>query len=406
MNKHLAQFARLRVALLIESSRAYGRGILSGVAKYIRQHGHWAVFLQEQSLCDDLPAWLENWEGDGIITRIENQALAGLIRKLGVPAVYLRNVPPELKAHCIVTDNSAVSRVAFDHLRERGFRHFAFCGFNGADYSDERRDSFAQFVTQAGLRCHVYGASPSSGQWSTAAYEEEGLKDGELVARWLRQLPKPAGLMACNDMRGQQVLDACRSTGLAVPEEVAVIGVDNEDVLCDLSDPPLSSVVPNTERIGYEAASLLARMMDGQRPRPERLQIEPAGVTARRSTDVLAIEDRPIAAAARFIREHACEGIDVGDVLRVVPMSRSTLERRYEKVMGHSPKYDILRFRLDRAKELLAETDFPVALVAEKIGFEHTEYLNIIFKKKTGLTPAQFRAQSRMADAADRLPAR
>ena len=405
MNKRLAPFDRPRVALLIESSRAYGRGILSGIAKYIRQQGHWAIFLQEQSLCDDLPAWLENWEGDGLITRIENRALAGFIKRLGAPAVYLRNITPNLKAPSIVTDNPAVSRVAFSHLRERGFRHFAFCGFNGADYSDERRESFAEFVGEAGLRCHIYGQARSSGQFSTVTYEEEGLKDGEQVARWLKELAKPVGLMACNDMRGQQVLDACRTIGVAVPEEVAVVGVDNEEVLCDLSDPPLSSVVPNTERIGYEAASMLARMMAGQKPPGERLLIEPSGVITRRSTEVLAIEDRRIAAAARFIREHACEGIDVGNVLRAVAMSRSTLERRYTKVMGHSPKYDILRFRLDRAKQLLVETDFPVALVAEKIGFEHTEYLNIIFKKKVGLTPAQFRARSRIADAADRLPA-
>jgi LacI family transcriptional regulator len=132
--------------------------------------------------------------------------------------------------------------------------------------------------------------------------------------------------------------------------------------------------------------------------------VGPSGVVTRRSTDVLAIEDRQIAAAARFIREHACEGIDTSDVLRAVPMSRSTLERRFQKVMGHSPKHEILRFRLARARQLLAETDFPVALIAEKLGFEHTEYLNVIFKKKAGLTPSQFRARSRIADAADRLP--
>jgi LacI family transcriptional regulator len=403
MNKPATWLNRPRVALLIESSRAYGRGTLSGVAKYIREHGHWSVFLQEHSLCDDVPSWLEHWGGEGIITRMENQAMANVLRHLCVPTVYLREVPPNLEFSSVLTDNAAVSRFAFDHLRERGFRHFAFCGFNGADYSDERRESFSQLVGEAGLRCHVFGASPSKRNLSTAKYEEEGLKDGESVAGWIQELPKPVGLMACNDMRGQEVLNACRAVDVAVPDEVAVIGVDNEEELCELSDPPLSSVVPNTQRIGYDGAALLDRMMQGQKLAPQRFLVEPAGIITRRSTEVLAIEDRQIAAAARFIREHACEGIDVGDVIKVAAMSRSTLERRYAKLIGHSPKSDILRARLNRAKQLLTETDFPLALIAEKIGLEHTEYLGRIFKKKIGLTPARFRSRSRAADQADNL---
>lgn len=354
-------------------------------------------------MCDDVPAWLENWEGEGIITRMENRAMAGVLRRLRVPTVYLREVPLNLKFSSVLTDNAAISRFAFEHLQERGFRHYAFCGFNGADYSDERRDSFSQLVSETGLPCHVFGASPSERNLSTAKYEEEGLKDGQSVAGWIQQLPKPVGLMACNDMRGQEVLNACRAADVAVPDEVAVIGVDNEEELCELSDPPLSSVVPNTQRIGYDAASLLDRMMQGRKLQPQRFLVEPIGVITRSSTEVLAIEDRQIAAAARYIREHACEGIDVGDVIKVAAMSRSTMERRYSKVMGHSPKSDILRSRLNRAKQLLAETDFPLALIAEKIGLKHTEYLGRIFKKKIGLTPARFRSRSRAADNVDNV---
>jgi LacI family transcriptional regulator len=162
--------------------------------------------------------------------------------------------------------------------------------------------------------------------------------------------------------------------------------------------------VPNTERIGYEAAALLDRMMTGAKTPRQPIFIEPVGIVTRRSTDVLAIEDRHIVTAVRFIREHASEGIDVRDVLRAVPLSRSTLERRFARALGRSPKDEILRVRLNRAKQLLAETDFSLAMVAEKVGFEHTEYLSVIFKKKAGLTPGQFRAQSRLTDAADRLP--
>jgi LacI family transcriptional regulator, galactose operon repressor len=394
---------RPRVALLVESSRAYGRGTLSGVAKYVREHGHWSVLLQEHRFCDDLPAWLENWKGDGIITRVENRNMANVIRRLGVPAVYLREVPAALKIPSVLTDNAAVSRMAFEHLQERNFRHFAFCGYNGADYSDERRDSFVQCATKAGLLCHVFAGKKLARAASTAKYEEEGMRDEGDVANWIRELPKPVGLMACNDMRGQQILNACRAVDVTVPDEVAVIGVDNEEVLCDLSDPPLSSVMPQAERIGYKAAALLDGMMNGKKLLPHRYFIEPKGVVTRHSTEVLAIEDRQIATAARFIREHTSNGIDVGDVVRLLGWSRSTLERRYQKMTGHSPKHDILRFRLNRAKQLLAETEFSLADIAAKIGFTHTEHFSRIFKKKVGLTPAQFRVHSRTAIAMDKL---
>jgi LacI family transcriptional regulator len=173
-------------------------------------------------------------------------------------------------------------------------------------------------------------------------------------------------------------------------------------VLCELSDPPLSSVLANTERIGYEAAVLLSRLVAGSPPPGEPVVVGPLGIVTRRSTDVLAVDDRHVAAAIRVIRERACEGMDVSDVLRAVPLSRSALERRFAQVLRRSPKEEILRVRLNRAKQLLTETDFPLSLVAEKIGLDHTEYLNVFFKKKTGMTPARFRARSRVSSAADK----
>jgi len=386
---------RPRVALLIESSRAFGRGLLFGVAQYVREHGPWSIFLQERSLADLSPAWLRNWEGDGVIARVENRPMAEAIRRLGLPAVDLRCLLPDLELPSVRPDDEGIARLASEHLLERGFRHFAFCGFNGADYSDARRQRFARRVAEAGFHCSVFEDPQAPRRAGTLEYEEHGLKYEDRVARWLNQLPKPVGLMACNDIRGQQVLNACRDVGLTVPDEVAVIGVDNDEMLCELSDPPLSSVAPNSKRIGYEAGALLARMMAGRKPPIEPVSVEPEGVVTRRSTEVLAIEDRHIANVVRFIREHACEGIDVSDLLKAAPLSRSALERRFARTLGRSPKEEILRVRLNRARQLLAETDFPLWTVAEKIGLEHSEYLNVIFKKKTGQTPGQFRAQTR-----------
>ncbi|HEV2454625.1 MAG TPA: XylR family transcriptional regulator, partial [Verrucomicrobiae bacterium] len=246
MKKFLTPPNRPQVALLVESSRAYGRGALLGISRYIREYGPWSIFFQELSFSAEMPPWLKNWRGQGIISRMENRELNDVIRQLKIPAVFLRNTESNMKLPSVLTDNAASARVAFEHLQERGFRHFGFCGYNGADYSDERRESFVDSVARAGLRCHVFEGVRKGHRSSTVKYEEEGLKDGDLVERWISALPRPIGLMACNDMRGQQVLNACRSAGVAVPDEVAVIGVDNEELLCDLSDPPLSSVVPNT----------------------------------------------------------------------------------------------------------------------------------------------------------------
>ncbi len=397
----MKSFKRPRVALLVESSRGYGRGILWGIAKFVREHDPWSIFFQDLNLCDDTPAWLKTWRGEGIISRLENSDVVSVIRRLKLPAVYLRHVSPGSGMPSILADNAAISRLCFEHLKERGFRHFAFCGFNGADYSDERRDAFAKSVSEAGLECHVYSEGTPLAKGDTSQYEGLGLKDGGCVANWIKKLPKPTGLMACNDMRGQQVLDACRATGFASPEEIAVIGVDNDDVLCNLSEPPLSSVIPNAERVGYETAALLSKMMAGFRPDPVETFVEPSGIVTRRSTDVLAMEDRQIAAATRFIREHACLGIDVSDVLRAVPMSRSTLDRRFMKILGRSPKDEILRIRLDRVKQLLAETDFSLALIAEKVGLEHVEHLSRIFKSRLKMTPSEFKAQCLSAGKSD-----
>jgi LacI family transcriptional regulator len=201
--------------------------------------------------------------------------------------------------------------------------------------------------------------------------------------------------MACYDFRGQQVLDACRRLGLAVPDEVAVIGVDNDELLCELSDPPLTSVVPNMQRTGYEAAALLDQMIAGKTARGQTHLIPPIGIATRQSTDVLVIEDRNVARAVHYIRQHACDGIQVKDVLRVVPQSRTLLESRFKRLIGRTPHEEILRVRLARVKELLVETDLSLDQIAERTAFNHVEYLSVAFRREIGIPPSQFRAQNR-----------
>lgn len=385
---------RPHVALIIESSRAYGRGLLAGIARYARTHGPWSLYLQERGLDSPVPDWLPDWQGDGIIARVESMELERAILEKGIPAIDLRG-KFDLRMPLIETNDRTVARLAAEHLLERGFRQVAYCGFAGLNYSLRRLRYFPAIAHEAGVPCHVFpvdhGDEPVSGDRQQARELHGILYEDELV-RWIESLPKPIGIMACNDIRGQQVLNACRSIGVAVPDEVAVIGVDNDEVLCELSDPPLSSVEPATMRIGFEAASLLDRLMQrgGDSP-PAKSFIDPRGVVVRQSTEVTAIEDRDIAAAVRYIRDHACQGVNVEDVLQHVPLSRSTFDRKFRKAIGRTAKREILRVQIRRARQLLSETEFSLDIIARMTGFKHTEYFCNAFKRETGQTPGSVR---------------
>lgn len=382
---------RRRVALLVESSRSYGRGLLRGIAEYARVHDSWSVTLDDRGLWEETPAWFRGWSGDGVIARADPRRVGRRVTALGAPVVYVRGAYSSPLLPLVDTDEEQTVRLAFDHLAERGFREFAFCGFVGVDYSDFRTLLFTRL---AGGRCHVYHP-PAWSRGPTAELERANLSFQKHLAGWLKGLPKPVGVMACNDIRGQQVLDACRDAGVAVPDEVAVVGVDNDELLCDLCTPALSSVVPDTRRIGYEAAALLDRLMAGGPPPAAVVRVPPLGVVTRRSTDVLAVDNPEVAAAARFIRDHFCEGITVRDVLAHVGCSRSTLERGFARAVGRTPKAEIIRLRLERVKQLLAGTDYPLARVAVMTGFEYPEYLSVVFRREIGQTPGQYRQSVR-----------
>ena len=380
-----------RVALLIDFSRAYGRAILRGVAKYVREHHEWSVQSEEWRWTDGIPAWFKSWNGDGAIVWVETQELANIVRDFDVPAVDIRGSVYNCRLPLIDTENQIVANLAAEDLMQRGFQNYAFCGFVNANYSDTRCEFFKQRLAREGFPCAVYQPPEFSMNTQTLELEKRGLLFQEHLAQWLKSLPRPVGIMACNDIRGQQVMNACRRCELTVPEELAVIGVDNDEIFCELSDPPLSSVALDTLRIGYEAAALLERMMAGERAPKQPILIPPLGIVARRSTDVLVMEDRQLEAGARFLREHAFDPITVNDAARAAGMSRRVFERRFATQMGRAPKAEVLRLRIERAKALLANTDWPLAKIAERTGFKHGGYLHAVFGDKMGMTPGQFR---------------
>lgn len=381
-----------RVALLVESSRSYGRELLMGIARYLRIHGHWSVEFEESEPWVKVPKWFDRWKWDGVIARVQTPAIARAVGALGVPVVDLSGCLSDSPFPTIRSDETAVGRMAAEHLMGRGFKRFAYCGLNGFDWSDRRRTAFEERLAAAGFQCETFD-TPTR-RISTKDHDAHGKRFEQDLMRWLESLPEQTGLMACNDSRGRQVLNCCRELGIAVPDALAIIGVDKDEVLCELSSLPLSSVILNAQQIGYEAAALLDRLMAGESAPETPVFVKPIGVAERHSTDVLAIEDRQIASALKYIREHACEGVDVESLLKVVPLSRSVLERRFSQILGSSPKGEILRVRLDRVCQLLAESDLSLAEVAGKAGFGHPEYMSRLFRKKMGITPGEFRKQA------------
>ncbi len=377
------------VAFIVETSMAYGREILRGVAQYLRENGPWTVYLEQRSLEDPRAPWLRDWDGDGIISRLSPR-LARLILETGIPTVDLDDQTPSSRLPTVQSDHQAIGALAAEHLLERGFAQFAFFGYPQFEWSRLNRDGFAARVRDAGYPCHEYGL----GQRVTWGHQQpswEAEVDG--ASRWVAALPKPLGLMACNDFRGVQALDACRRAGVAVPEQVAVIGVDNETVACELAYPPLSSVIPDCRRIGYEAAGLLDLLMRGEGPEGPAPAVPPLGVATRQSTDVTAIADPSVAAAMRFIRERACDGIGVDEVLEHVPVSRSVLQRRFRAVSGRTIHDAIAGVRLQRVKQLLIETDLPLSAIAARAGFSHVEYMSTAFRQATGSAPGAYRRE-------------
>lgn len=384
-----AQPRRPRVALIVETSLASGRDILRGIARYLRAHGPWSIYHEPRALEESVPPWLLEWQGDGIIARIQNRPIADAVVASGLPVVDVLGLVPGLSVPLVHVDDRAVAQLGAEHLLERGYRHFGFCAVEGANWSDARQAGFEANVREAGFDCSICRLPPDTRGLTNWEAQQDLLTD------WVRSLTKPVGVMVCNDPRGQLVLEAARRAGAAVPEQVAVIGVDNDEPLCEISYPPLSSIRPDHDRVGYEGAALLDRMLRGEAAPEAPVYIPPAGLVTRLSTDVLAIDDPHVATAVRFIREFACDGIGIEDVVAHVPLSRSTLQRRFRKALGHTVHDEILRVRLRRVHELLVDSELPLESVADKAGFAHRQYLGEIFKARTGYTLAQYRARSR-----------
>ncbi len=375
------------VAVLIETSREYGRGLLRGVYRYHKEQASWSIYFQQQDLGAPLPPWLDSWDGDGILARVTSEKAAKALLRTGLPIIDLLGGMRPFGIPMFGTNNQSVARQAFEHLAGQGLKHFAFVGERTGIYisADERRDAFCKIVEENGAECQVFKhirVRKSSVNWE---------KYQDRLAEWLQQLDKPVGVMCSHDYRGRQVLDSCRRADLGVPDQVAVVGVDNDEFLCNLSIPSLSSVDINAERIGYDASRLLDRVMRGTATFDEPHSFEPLCVIARQSTDVVSRENAAVASAMRLVRQHACRGLTVARIERTIGVSRGSLGRQFKRIVGCTIKEEILQTQIQAAKQKLVDSETPITEISDQCGFSESKYFSVVFRKYTGMTPRAFR---------------
>lgn len=379
-----------RVALIYDATMAYDLRVMGGVAAYLQGSTQWSVYIEESALKDQRLPDLEAWEGNGIIANLDHANVALAVSKSKLPAVGFGSgygwYAPESKIPYFFTNNEAIAGLGADHLLQKGFRNFAFCGYSRTPingWSEERGIAFQKCVEQRGFTCITYiDRHRKIHRWAEMQ---------KSLSAWLLALPKPVGLMAANDNRARQVLEACRECGLRVPDEVAVIGVDNDHVLCQLSSPLLSSIEQGASRVGFEAAALLDRMMIGKTPLNSRFVIEPEGVVMRLSTNVMPVEDPEVAKAMSFIRQYACDGINVHDVVAAAAVSRSGLELRFRTILGRTLHTAIRETQFERVKALITETSLAPKEIAARTGFKSVQHMSTLFKLAFGAPPAEYR---------------
>lgn len=372
------------VLLFVETSREFGRGLLHGIAKYARLHGPWRVYRWTGALDSSLPEW-KHLKIDGAIVR-DVGVVEGLAHS-GIPVVFAQHNKESYSPFpAIITDSAAIGAMAAEHFLDRGFQHFAYCGLNDFAWSRGRGEHFARRLAQAGFEIHLYHQHLHEGRGARNDRNEQNL-----IADWLRTLPKPVAVMCCNDDRALQVVEACKQADCEVPDQVAVLGVDNDVLVCDLADPPISSISLNTEGAGYEGARLLDRLMKGESMTGQAIPVSPTHIVTRMSTDVLAMNDPDVSAALQFIRRNPNRLIQVDNVVEATNVSRRVLEKRFKSILRRSVHQEIQRVRVNNIVQLLIGSDMNITEIALHTGFDGVEHIARYFRKETGMSLRDYR---------------
>jgi LacI family transcriptional regulator len=386
-----------QVAVCVDKSRVYGAGVLQGLSDYMEVHGAWSVFLDP--FANGTLPWqrLDRWAGQGILALLTSEHSARRAAQLKIPVVDLSGAIPErepskLGIPCVTSDHQEIGWLAAAHLQETGYAHFAYSGYANFFWVDDRWNGFSQAVGLQHCSRYEYTLPPAQIGESIRSLQRWAEAQGKLT-EWIQQLPKPVAIMACNDGHALNLLDACRLGRIDVPDTVAIIGVDNDESLCRLVKPELSSVVPDPRRVGYEAARLLDELISGKRLKGDapRILIGPRDVIGRLSTQGTAVADEIIAKALRSIREHAADGVNAEQILRQTGLSRRAFYQRFQSLVGRTPHEEISRVRLGRVKRLLQETSLSLEKVAELTGYCSAAHMSVAFRRESGMPPGEFR---------------
>lgn len=383
-----------KIALLIETSTSWGTNIVKGISDYALSHENWFFHLVPSGKYErlNLP---NGWDGDGIIARVTYEELANQITNTKKPAVNVSwySFDTEHIPSCI-TDEVMASRMITDHFLERGFKHFAYCGpMNRPGYIDIFGPAFMNAISESGAKCYCFDEKRANSNlldWDARLNQ---------LGDWMvNKLPMPIAMLAFSSVGGRQIAEACRMKGLLIPDQVALMGGEYDELTCQITRPPLSSIDLSPQRVGWEAAAMLARMLNGEAPPKKPVRIPPARIITRQSTDTLAIDDPALVKALEFIAANSSRAISVKDILDSVPISRRVLEQRFQKYLGRSPATEIRRVRIEKAKRLLADSNQSMRAIAAACGFEYPEVLTRIFRRQEGVTPSTFRKQIRGSD--------
>ena len=378
---------RLKVGIFVDSIGAYGRGITRGILAYQR-YRRWEISMMRTWVFQPT-TFINQWTGDGLIAMIPNEETAAEVARLDRPVVCVSSLLPELDPVSVLPDDEAAGAMVARHFIDRGFRDFGFCAQSDAaippSFIRDRERGFVAAVTAAGFECR------------------SALHFHEFPALF-KSLKLPAALFAANDEVGIRAIEMAEELGLRVPEQISIVGVDDDDLLVESTDVSLSSVAIPTFRIGFEAAALLDRIMRGDQPETTLIKLPPLSITTRKSSDLSAIPDADVTAALAFIRQHATEQIDVSAVVADLPVSRRVLERRFQRYLQRSVLEEIQRVRIERARQLLLETDLPVGEVIRASGFASRARFHIAFAKATGTKPKEFRRRYRHHPDDERKP--
>jgi LacI family transcriptional regulator len=368
--------------------------VIQGISRYARERANWLFHFEDRGILERLPAWLKNWQGDGIIARSPTRGLSAAIGQFKCPVVELLGDGKHLAAE-VRTDETMTAEFAVEHLLKQGFEHLAFYSFANSWWSDARRDAFEQVVGCRGHSGHTFPGAYKGSQLPYPTWKQEF--EAPLL-RWLDRIPKPVGIWTVADSQAIRLLEACRQVGLPVPAEVGVVGTSNDNVVCSLLSPSLSSIELNPQEVGYRAAALLdakmkgrARSRNSRKPLATPIIVPPAGVVVRESSDRIAIVDPELDQAIKIIERDAVHGLTVEQLAKEMLLSRSTLERRFREFLHCSPAHEINRVRIERAKAFLRETPWPIAAIGQKTGFASPENFVRFFRRLVGITPRQYR---------------